>query len=78
MEGLNQALRGGLRLFSSERVSKLEAGDLRLCGAAQGGRGTYTLIRETWKWVYEELGLEDEATKIAEAYVKPDGTYAYV
>ncbi len=43
----------------------------------QGGRGTYTLIKETWAWVNDELGLEDEAAKIAKAYVKPDGSYAY-
>ena len=42
-----------------------------------GGRGTYTLIRETWKWVHDELGLESEAEAIAGAFVKPDGTYAY-
>jgi len=43
----------------------------------QGGRGTYTLIRETWRWVNDELELNDEAEKIAKSYVKPDGTYAY-
>ena len=43
----------------------------------QGGRGTYTLIREAWRWVHDELALEDEATKIAESFVKADGTFAY-
>lgn len=43
----------------------------------QGGRGTYTLIRETWHWVNNELGLEDEAAKIAASFVKSDGSYAY-
>lgn len=43
----------------------------------QGGRGTYKLIRETWDWVQNELQLPDEAKKIAEAFVKDDGTYAY-
>lgn len=43
----------------------------------QGGRGTYTLIRETWKWVKNDLGLPNEAQKIAEAFVKQDGTFAY-
>jgi hypothetical protein len=42
-----------------------------------GGRGTYKLIHETWKWVNDELKLADEAEKIALAFVKPDGTYAY-
>ncbi|MCX7000489.1 MAG: hypothetical protein NT106_09390 [Candidatus Sumerlaeota bacterium] len=43
----------------------------------KGGKGTYKLISETWHWLHDELGLEDEANKIAEAYVKPDGSYAY-
>lgn len=43
----------------------------------QGGRGTYKLIRETWDWVQNGLQLPDEAKKIAEAFVKADGTYAY-
>ena len=43
----------------------------------QGGRGTYKLIKETWKWVNDELELSDEAEKVAEAFVKPDGSYAY-
>lgn len=42
-----------------------------------GSRGTYKLIRETWKWVSGELRLAEEAEKIASAFVKPDGTYAY-
>jgi hypothetical protein len=37
----------------------------------------YTLVRETWNWVNNELGLEAEGQKIALAFVKPDGTYAY-
>jgi hypothetical protein len=42
-----------------------------------GGRGTYTLVRETWHWLNDELGIPDEARKVAEAFVKPDGCYAY-
>jgi hypothetical protein len=42
-----------------------------------GGRGTYTLINVTWRWLNNELKLPDEAEKIALAFVKPDGTYAY-
>jgi hypothetical protein len=42
-----------------------------------GGRGTFTLIRTTWHWVNDELGLEDEARNIAMAYVKPDGSHAW-
>ena len=43
----------------------------------QGGRGTYKLIRETYHWLESELKLPNEARKIAEVYVKPNGTYAY-
>jgi hypothetical protein len=43
----------------------------------QGGQGTYRLISLTWEWVQNELLLPDEAKKIAEAFVKDDGTYAY-
>lgn len=43
----------------------------------QGGRGTYTLIRETWNWIENDLKLPNEAKKVAESYVKPDGSYAY-
>ena len=43
----------------------------------QGKRGTYKLIQETWKWLHDDLGLPDEAKKVADAFVKPDGTYAY-
>ncbi|MCC7302336.1 MAG: hypothetical protein IT233_06820 [Bacteroidia bacterium] len=43
----------------------------------QGGRGTYTLIRETWNWLQHDLQLPDQAEKIADAFVKPDGSYAY-
>jgi hypothetical protein len=43
----------------------------------KGQRGIYKLIRETWHWVHTDLGLTEEAKKIAGAYVKPDGKYAY-
>ncbi|WP_074988012.1 hypothetical protein [Rufibacter ruber] len=43
----------------------------------QGGRGTYKLIKETWDWLHNQLSLPSEAKKVAEAFVKPDGTYAY-
>ena len=51
-----------------------------LTGAGEkykGGRGTYTLILETWRWVQDELELPTEAKKVARAYVKPNGSYAY-
>ena len=43
----------------------------------KGKRGTYKLLRETWKWVNDELGLSDEAEKVAKAFPTPDGTYPY-
>jgi hypothetical protein len=43
----------------------------------KGTRGTYTLIRETWRWLNDELELPEEAEHVAKAFVKPDGTYAY-
>ena len=43
----------------------------------EGGRGTYTLIQATYKWVHNELGLPDEAGVVAEAFVKADGSHAW-
>ena len=43
----------------------------------QGGRGTYTLIKQTYWWLHDELGLPKEAQRVAEAFVKPSGGYAY-
>lgn len=43
----------------------------------QGGRGTYKLIKETWEWLEKDLQLSCESEKVAYAFVKPDGTYAY-
>jgi hypothetical protein len=43
----------------------------------QGGRGTYKLIKQTWKWLHEDLELKEEANHIARAFVKPNGGYAY-
>ena len=44
----------------------------------QGGRGTYKLIKETYNWLNAELNLSEEAKHVANAFVKPDGTYAYL
>jgi len=40
-------------------------------------RGPYNLIRATWVWLNNELGLPGEAKKVAKAFVRPDGSYAY-
>ena len=42
-----------------------------------GGRGTYNLINETWHWLNDDLELPEEAKKVALAFVRQDGTYAY-
>ena len=39
--------------------------------------GGNEVIRATWKWLNDELGLPGEAEKVAKAFVKPDGSYAY-
>ncbi|MCD4654768.1 hypothetical protein K8T06_12650 [bacterium] len=39
-----------------------------------GGRGTYKLLKETWSWIHNDLGLEDDARFIAEAFVKANGS----
>jgi hypothetical protein len=43
----------------------------------KGERGTFNLIKQTFKWLDEELDLKDEASKIATVYVKQDGTHAW-
>lgn len=43
----------------------------------QGGRGTYTLINQTWKWLHDDLKLFEEAKHVACAFVKSNGEYAY-
>ena len=43
----------------------------------QGTRGTYTLIRQTYRWLHDDLEMPDEAGHVARAFVKPDGSYAY-
>jgi hypothetical protein len=42
-----------------------------------GGRGTYKLINQTWKWLHNSLKLPEEAKHVARAFVKPNGGYAY-
>ncbi|MDR0770215.1 MAG: hypothetical protein LBE75_03335 [Burkholderiales bacterium] len=42
-----------------------------------GGRGTYKLINEACKWLNNKQKLPEEAKKVARAFKKPDGTYAY-
>jgi len=43
----------------------------------QGARGTYTLIRNTWLWLHNELNMPNEAEHVAKAFVTSEGKYAY-
>jgi hypothetical protein len=43
----------------------------------KGKRGTYKLVKETWKWVHHDLGLPEEAECIAKAFVDALGNFAY-
>jgi hypothetical protein len=69
----------GMVMAGEELAAHLNRNNFRTSYGStfEGGRGTYKLIRETWSWVNDELGLPEEAKSIAEAYVKPDGSYAY-
>ena len=68
-----------MRMSGDELASHLNRNEFLTNYGSQyeGGRGTYRLIHETYKWLHDDLNLKDEASKIAEAFVKPDGTYAY-
>lgn len=41
-----------------------------------GGRGSYKLISATYDWLVKN-GNKADADKVALAYKKPDGSYAY-
>jgi hypothetical protein len=41
-----------------------------------GTRGTYTLIHATYNWLADS-GRQPDADKVALAFKKPNGTYAY-
>ncbi len=43
----------------------------------QGGQGTYRLIKQTWAWLHDDLGLKKEAHYVARAFVNSKGKYAY-
>jgi hypothetical protein len=69
----------GMKMSNEELAAHLNRNGFMTQYGTQfaGGRGTFRLIQSTWKWVHEELGLEDEAENVAQAYVKPDGTHAW-
>ncbi len=66
-------------MSGDELAAHLNRNNFRTGYGAQyeAARGTYKLITETWKWVNNDLGLEDEAEKVAVTFVKPDGTHAW-
>ena len=53
-------------------MAKYKIEDLR----AEAEENGWQLISETYHWL-KDLGLQDEADKIAEAFVKPNGDFAY-
>ncbi len=69
----------GMHMSGKELADDLNMnGYLTLYGESyKGGRGTYSLIRATYHWLDTEQHMRQEADKIAVAFVKPDGTYAY-
>ena len=71
--------RHGMRMSSEELAAHLNRNDYMTGYGTEyaGGRGTYRLIQASWKWLSTDLGLEDEGKKVADAFVKPDGSYAY-
>jgi hypothetical protein len=72
--------RNGMRMSGEELAEHLNRNSISTTygGIYEGGRGTYKLISETWNWLNDDLELPDEARKVANAFVKPDGTYAYL
>lgn len=42
----------------------------------KGKRGTYVLIRNTWKWL-DKNGYKSEAQNVADSFLTIDGKYAY-
>lgn len=71
--------RHGMRMSGEELAEHLNRNDFLTGHGTEyaGGRGTYRLIQATWRWLNTDLGLEDEAKKVAEAFVTADGGYAY-
>jgi len=69
----------GMTMSASELADHLNRNNFMTAYGTEysGGRGTFRLITETWRWVHNDLGLDDEAQNVARAYVTEDGRYAY-
>lgn len=63
---------------AADLAAALNAAGLRTEGGLPfaGGRGTYGLIRQSYRRIEAEYGTP-AAGPIADAFTKPDGTYAY-
>lgn len=69
----------GMRMSADELAQHLNRNNFLTSYGQEfkGGRGTYRLIKQTWSWVNDDLGLPSKAQHIAEAFVDPSGNYAY-
>lgn len=69
----------GMTMSAQELADHLNRNGFRTADGAEFDHDLdiYTLIQATWRWVNNDLGLEDEAQKIAMAFVKPDGTHSW-
>jgi len=67
-----------MKMSGEELAEHLNRNNIRTSYGTEyvGKRGTYTLIKSVWSWIYYDLGLEDEAAKVAKAFVKPGGDLA--
>lgn len=69
----------GMTMSGGELATHLNRnGVLTSYGAEyKGKRGTYKLVKETWKWIHDDLGLDKEADCVARVFVDALGEFAY-
>ena len=67
------------KMSGSELAAHLNRNNILTASGSEfkGGRGSFKLIKETWRWVHDDLGLEEEAEHIAKAFVDVSGEFAY-
>ena len=68
-----------MKMSGGELAEHLNRNNFKTGGATKysGERGTYRLIKATYDWVHDTLGLPEEAAAIAEAYVNKAGCPAW-
>lgn len=68
----------GKTMNAKNLVNHLNWNDIRTQRGTKyrGGRGIYKLIHATYDWLVAN-GRQGDATNVAKAFKKPDGTYAY-